>query len=167
VIRWGLGSLRKSSNFGGTSQPIQQYREYLAWASYSLGGSSDAAFCCQYCSNLLLTMTNAAATWHKHETTRRLDGRWRLGPRLGPVHRLRHRCGRWPSAPCSGPRRGCGCPATCSIRTSHRCQVRLRRRWVDTRWRTSTARRCSTCNDRAGLMQTETCFYPTWGTEVE
>ena len=39
---------------GRMSRPSENYREYPTWArGYSLGGSSDAAYRCQYCSNLL------------------------------------------------------------------------------------------------------------------
>ena len=45
-------------NFEGVSQPIVKYKEYSACGQfsepYSVGGSSYAAFCCQYYSSLFL-----------------------------------------------------------------------------------------------------------------
>ena len=48
---------RGRGNFGGITRPVVKYKEYPAHGRcsqpYSVGGSSHAACCCQYCSNLI------------------------------------------------------------------------------------------------------------------
>jgi len=59
----GPRSPRGGSNLGDISRPIVKYRKYPACGRYSqpysVGCSSDAAFRCQYCSNLLELATRS------------------------------------------------------------------------------------------------------------
>jgi len=55
----GAQNSQGKGQFGGISQPSVKYKEYPAHGPYSqpysVGGSSDAAFRCQYSSNVPLT----------------------------------------------------------------------------------------------------------------
>jgi len=70
-IRWGPGSLQKAQFFfGGGACSGHGHCEiqglFGVRRSYSVGGSSDAAFRCQYCNGnlLILTATIAVQVWN-------------------------------------------------------------------------------------------------------
>ena len=75
ILGWARGVMHqteaqspqwKGAILGDISGPIVNYREYPACGRYfqlrSTGGSSDAAFCCQYCSKFLLQTSDVAWT---------------------------------------------------------------------------------------------------------